>query len=302
MKTSRQLRRFIKNESAQALVETVIVLPVVIFFILGTIQLTLMHQARLMLEYAAFNAARTGAVWNGDPERMHRAALVSLIPTSPSWPVIGGIGGIQSYGELISKAALLVMADDILKGAFPVVRVDILSPTQEDIQEGQYEIDFDIASDSFETRRLGQLTIRVTYFYNLFIPFANRIIWRSWYSMRTSYLGLANDILDYWNIDGHHGRGNSPFLAFKYPGASSIEAEGVAALLRLITGANFSDAYECLNIEDWVRMVLYSRGLFGMTDDAYPLPLITTHTIRMQSNHYKSHLPTKKEASCGGHY
>lgn len=302
MKPSRHLKRLLKNESAQALVETVIVLPVVIFFILGTIQLTLMHQARLMLEYAAFNAARTGSVWNADPVKMHRAALISLIPSQPTWPAIGGLGAIQSTGELMAKAALLVVFDDIVKGAFPVVTVDTLSPTQDDFEEGQLELDFDVAGDSFETRRKGQLTIRVTYFYNLFVPFVNKIVWATWYGARASYVGLAGQILDYFEVDGHQGRAASPFLAFKYPGLGSLEGEGLAAFIRLLAGADFSDPYECLKFEDWIRVVGYSRGLLGITGDTYPLPLITTHTIRMQSNHYKSNLPTKEEASCQDYY
>ena len=64
-----------RSQSGQAAVETAIVVPLMTFFILGILQLTLMHQASLMLEYAAFNAARSGAVWNMDKGRMKQARV-----------------------------------------------------------------------------------------------------------------------------------------------------------------------------------------------------------------------------------
>lgn len=256
-----------------------------------------------MLEYAAFNAARAGSVWNADENRMQTAAVMSLIPTAPTWPVGDGIlpvGPIKDLGEMATAAGKIALKNWSLGAAFPIVSIDILSPTQEDVPRGQVELDFDAASDSYEARKLSQLTIRVTYFYNLYIPFANRVIWRTWYASRASYLGLANTILDFFEIDGHGGRSGGPFLAFYYPGQNSYEAEFLAAGLRALFGSSFSNPYECLNFIDWAMVVAKSRSFLGTTDSYY-LPLVTMHTIRMQSNHYKGNLPTKEEASCSGH-
>src|SRR5688500_4861563 len=69
------------RQSGQAAVESALVLPLMVFMVLGILQLTLIQQAKLMTEYAAYQAARAGSVWNGSAERMHDAALVALLPT-----------------------------------------------------------------------------------------------------------------------------------------------------------------------------------------------------------------------------
>lgn len=43
--------------------------------------MALVQHARLMSEYAAFSAARAGAVWNADPTTMMNAAEMALVPT-----------------------------------------------------------------------------------------------------------------------------------------------------------------------------------------------------------------------------
>ena len=41
----------------------------------------MIQHAKLMTEYAAYQAARAGIVWNGNNERMHDAAIIALLPT-----------------------------------------------------------------------------------------------------------------------------------------------------------------------------------------------------------------------------
>lgn len=69
------------SEAGQAMVESAIIIPLMVFFILGIIQLAMLHHAKIMTEYAAFNAARAGIVWNADPIIMENAAIISLLPT-----------------------------------------------------------------------------------------------------------------------------------------------------------------------------------------------------------------------------
>ncbi|KFE68155.1 TadE/TadG family type IV pilus assembly protein [Hyalangium minutum] len=69
------------GESGQAAVESALTLPLVIFLFLGTLQLFMMLQARIMTQYAAFRATRAGSVNNGNCERMMHAAIAALLPT-----------------------------------------------------------------------------------------------------------------------------------------------------------------------------------------------------------------------------
>lgn len=73
--------RIRSDQSGQALVESAIVIPLMTFLILGIIQLTMMQHAKIMTEYAAYNAARAGIVWNADKIIMENAAIISLMPT-----------------------------------------------------------------------------------------------------------------------------------------------------------------------------------------------------------------------------
>lgn len=249
-----------------------------------------------MLEYAAFNAARTGSVWNGDVDKMRNAAMISLIASRPQWPGVGNfnMGMIDNYGDLIAYAAAMVasnaLADNVL--GFSLVRVDTLSPVEADFKVGsetREEIDFDAASASFEERRKTQLTIRVTYFYEMVIPFANMVIWNSWWTMRCMGMGDASRFLNALNrvmemVTGENpglgvGRG-SPFLAFKY-----IDYNTLGLGLGQLFSDGFmstADQYEGMGAGAWLAMWLAAQG----TKDFF-IPLITAHTIRMQSNPYK---------------
>ncbi|HYV48966.1 MAG TPA: TadE family protein [Myxococcaceae bacterium] len=76
-----KLRRFRKSRPGQALVEAALTLPLTTFLILGTIQLFLMQQARLMADYAAMRATRAGSVNFGDCRSMTHAAIGAVLPT-----------------------------------------------------------------------------------------------------------------------------------------------------------------------------------------------------------------------------
>src|SRR3954466_11583767 len=86
-----------QGESGQAIVEAAFVLPAMIFLILCAIQLAQIQQARLLAEYAAFNAARAGIVHSGDPEVMHDAARLSLLPAP------GRTDNFENLGKTLLK-------------------------------------------------------------------------------------------------------------------------------------------------------------------------------------------------------
>src|SRR6267142_2879879 len=69
-----------KDENGQAIAEAALVLPAVLVLLLLTVQLTLLQRARILVEAAAFSAARAGIVLKGDPARMQEAAAVALLP------------------------------------------------------------------------------------------------------------------------------------------------------------------------------------------------------------------------------
>src|SRR5438105_32717 len=80
------------GESGGAAVEAAIILPALLVLLLCAIQIAQLQQARVMAEYAAFNAARAGIVQNGNNGAdgtsgpMHDAAVLSILPTFRAHP------------------------------------------------------------------------------------------------------------------------------------------------------------------------------------------------------------------------
>jgi hypothetical protein len=74
-----------RGESGQAAVEAALTLPLTLFLILGTLQLFMMLQGRIMAEYAAFEGVRAGSRHHGDCKHMTQATLAGLLPNIVSY-------------------------------------------------------------------------------------------------------------------------------------------------------------------------------------------------------------------------
>ncbi|HLL84241.1 MAG TPA: TadE family protein [Longimicrobium sp.] len=204
-------------------VEAAVTMPLTVFLVLGVLQLAAVQQARLMTEYAAFQAARAGIVWNGNAERMHDAALWALLPT------LGRTDGMEALGRTWTAGRALdgVLQDALLPPAgggarepfrdarlLGMVRVDTLGPagwaqlgSLWNVRGGAdwKELDFDGPDTLVESpeldrhvdrfldprkedagqafyRRATVLTLRLRYLYELKIPFANWVLFTSWFA------------------------------------------------------------------------------------------------------------------------
>jgi hypothetical protein len=73
--------RIQRAQEGQAAVEAALSLPLAVFLVLGSLQLFLLLQGRLMAEHAAFRAVRAGSLGQGSCRRMLHAAVATLLPT-----------------------------------------------------------------------------------------------------------------------------------------------------------------------------------------------------------------------------
>ncbi len=299
------------RDSGQAAVETAIILPLWVFTLLGLVQLTMMHQARILTEYAAYQAARAGVVWNGDPEVMKNAAVFVLAPTacptrapglSAACNFAGEQAGWARQGVGLGALTLLSEADAV---AFPGVHVHILNPYWPN--HGTYfrtgggtEMDFDNLREStrpgpgpdetFENTRdyrlANILTIRVQYWYELKIPFAD---WVIWYSYLASVAGLSIT----GAIEGPSIRVDAGPVAInnksivQHSDRAALQAATVAAVSSPIRGneLNRGDAYELVKASG-----LQLMAASGWGTKTYFIPIVTHHSMRMQSNFYKKYI------------
>ena len=169
-----------QHDGGQALIESAIVVPFMLFIFLCLLQIMLIAHARILLDYAAFNAARAGVVHNGNPRVMRNAALLSMLPAfgrvdTPehaleTWAQVRAwaeLGSLDDTGtHYVERFVSSLFPRVSFTGIFPnvsVVAVDILNPTEQDFRKStrgepmlnntlldhspiEKEIDFDLAA------------------------------------------------------------------------------------------------------------------------------------------------------------
>jgi hypothetical protein len=209
------------GEGGQAVVEAAFALPLTVVLILCTIQIAQLQQARLLVEYAAFNAARAGIVQNGNDGSdgttgpMHDAAALSLL---------SGQGPTDGLGSLARTWAGFRAREAVLRATgLPLVQVFVLNPRRADFHRlGQHlggeEIDFDDVRPQAVDASL--LSIQVRYLVELRVPLANKLIHSAWLASRARRGKQALDegpgVLDLapLALAGERGRYFLPVQAF----------------------------------------------------------------------------------------
>ncbi len=177
----------------QAMIETVIVMPLFLFILLGLIQLALLHQARLLTKYAAYKAVRAGALNRADPEVMHNAAIAVMLPLlTQQNPIAAGDGNTQpQYAvynldgpEKYRRAFNEVVASRRNRafGNHPMVEVTVCHPLAGDVDPAKDFDDYrtnlnDDKSPDWKKSETTKLSIQVTTYLNLYIPYANAFLW-----------------------------------------------------------------------------------------------------------------------------
>jgi len=297
------IRKFViplVSRRAQAAVETAIIMPLMVFMLLGIVQLTLIQQARLMTEHAAFNAARAGIVWNASQDKMVNAASVTLVPALPivkkgdflgslvsfaKWALV--IKGSQYADKGIASLEGLGKMLNINVGGIPdvsVVQVTVINPRDgnwdkiPDVikvggKDGK-ELDFDyVPSDATTTdakniREVNRLTIRTRFLYPMRIPFANYIIHTAWMAQAAG-VELTGPI-------------DKPMMKGQLWNEQSRARQTIEGRLPQVdpTQILFGDKDKNTLKALWE---LNKRGL-------YLIPLRATYSMRMQSNIFRDNL------------
>lgn len=190
--------------------ETAITMPLVVFMILGTLQLFMLLQGRLMAEHAAFKAVRAGVVNHGDCTVMTHAAIAALLPSFSSFLGQSTPGG--SPQEKLANAFRARTAGKPFGNAYdtqldrlawgtatgtvalnrPIVWVFRPSPLVGDVN-AQSEEDFDdpdpVVRGNPPAQQFGyRLEVRLVYWMPMRIPFANWVM----ATMLRAYFGLGD--------------------------------------------------------------------------------------------------------------
>jgi len=192
-----RLLRRLSGCSGQVEVETAVVMPAVVFILLGLMQMGMLHQARLFAEYAAYRAVRAGVVKNANIEEMETAGLAAALPVlSRNSEMFGGDGMEvldkthtpekwkdkwykQGFGSFLGGIGVKNRMTDT---GMKYVQVDICHPLKGDVSGHTYSYDGDqiVPFDDPAVAGVGdktKLVIELTMNYRLPIPFADWVMW-----------------------------------------------------------------------------------------------------------------------------
>ncbi|MCU7920592.1 MAG: pilus assembly protein, partial [Candidatus Thiodiazotropha sp. (ex Epidulcina cf. delphinae)] len=163
--------------------ELLVSLPLLLLLGLGGLQTALLYDAKTTLNYATFEAARTGAVSHAQSDAMREELGLRLAP------LFGGDGSVRKAMAAITRSSL-----DVRNKGF--TKIEIINPTIEafddfgrDLYDPQTdEVRFGIPNGHlrWRSRSIGSsgvniqdanlLKIKVTYGYKLRVPLMDRLI------------------------------------------------------------------------------------------------------------------------------
>jgi hypothetical protein len=180
----------------QAAVETALTMPLTLFLVLGTLQLFMMLQGRLMAEHAVYKAVRVGSVNHGDCTAMTHAAVASLLPSFNTF--LGKVGanlGASTPAEALAAGVRLrtqgVPDDNRYDPTHDaphdraIVWIYRESPLRAEVTPAS-EDDFDDPDRQPNGRYGYRLEVKMIYWYPLRVPFANWVM----SAMFRSYFGI----------------------------------------------------------------------------------------------------------------
>ncbi|MCX5866454.1 MAG: pilus assembly protein [Proteobacteria bacterium] len=170
-----------QDQAGQAMVEFAIAFPVLLLLVLAIIQLALLFNAKQVVTYAAFTAARSAAVYPNKRFKAVYAARLACVPISASTgqmikslinPGSSGNTGAEAKGFEASQVfqglpgagGMALQIADKYAYSYLFTKVRFLDDQGEEMElERQLKVG-------------EQFTVEVTHWYTLIIPLVNRIL------------------------------------------------------------------------------------------------------------------------------
>ena len=182
-----------ERSRGQALVEYLIIFPVLLMLVLGVVQFALLYRIKSTLEYATFMAARQGALKNAKTSSIKDALAAGMTPLFTFKPDLGALARgraialVEIYNPMTTKVEVLsptkAAADD---WAIP----DPSDANKRIIPNDNlmYRATNTKSGSGLNIQDANLLKIRVTYCAKLIVPFANVVI----YSLVNGITGNKN--------------------------------------------------------------------------------------------------------------
>jgi uncharacterized protein (UPF0333 family) len=162
----RILQRLKNDERGQSLLEFIISFPIVLFLVLAIMQFALMWNAKQVVNYAAFCAARSYIVY-GDEDKASLAARIATIPVSAK---VSGILANVSGFDLTSFLPSVVLSEisyaaDKFAYSYMATSIRLLNSDGEPLK-----------ATGAGPEKGEDITVEVTHKFRLIFPIVNRLI------------------------------------------------------------------------------------------------------------------------------
>lgn len=233
------------RESGQAAVESALVLPLVVFLILGILQLFMVLQARVLAQYAVGRAVRMGAMNFGSCRAMQRTAITILMPAIDSGFAQSAAGGAR--GDAFSNDVIARLGNRYQPGIDgtrngPIVWMWRISPLLGDIDPDEEDV-WNLPPPQGPEHVLA---VRMVFWAPLKIPFANWVFAR----MAMAHWGLRDyDAVNPlapthatagWTRDGPYTPTVGGEMVARYAAGQFVFPVETSAALRMMSPARFT--------------------------------------------------------------
>jgi len=171
-----------RSDSGQAAVEAELTMPLAIFVVLGTLQLFMMLQARIIAQVAVYEGVRAGALNSGSCEAMTQAAIATLLPTITNTvdPDPNKVDDPTVFVDAYSKYVKNRYRKN--EDGFNGIVVEFVRELPKNAPDPE-DFNFDQPQN---TDQIARLEARMIYWYHLRIPFADWLMGR----MFLAYYGI----------------------------------------------------------------------------------------------------------------
>lgn len=176
----------VRDEQGQSMAEFSIIAITFFFVLLGVIQLAMVLNAFSLVRYAAYNAARAAIVHSGDPQKMAKAARLSLVATFPRH---GRADHRRGFVENYRGAELTDSDRNLTYYGRPITSVSI-------VDSGDVPCETTVTFDDPVDSDNAHITVQVVHQYEMVIPLVNRLIFYV-YELLESGPGYRGETPDY---------------------------------------------------------------------------------------------------------
>ena len=172
------------GQHGQSLVEYLIVLPSLLLLVLGAVQFALLYQIKSQVNYAAFAAARQGALTGANANAMKDAFAAGLTPLfTPQPDVVGllrgrAVAAIEAYNPLVTTITRISPPTSI-RNDTNLHEFDPHETTVKIIPNDnlQYRATTVGSASGLSIQDINVLKIQVTYCAKMIVPLANVVFY-----------------------------------------------------------------------------------------------------------------------------